>query len=180
MIRIAVTGSECTGKTTLAAALAEHYRAPWSGEFARRFVEEEARAPTEGDVEAIARGQMALEDELIERHPPLLIHDTDLLSTLVYSRHYFGSSPRWVERAVVHRMADLYLLADVDVPWIAEDQQRDRPHRRDEMQSLFRQALIGHGARFVEVSGTPERRLHRACIHIDPLLPPSPGNASQG
>ena len=36
--RIVLTGAESTGKSTLAKSLSEHYRAPWSKEFAREYV----------------------------------------------------------------------------------------------------------------------------------------------
>lgn len=64
MIRVVVTGSECTGKTTLAAALAAAYDTVWVPEFARRFVRDKGAPPTFDDVEPIARGQMRLEDNL--------------------------------------------------------------------------------------------------------------------
>ena len=41
--RIVVSGSECTGKSTLVRALAAEYRAAFSDEAARTFVEETAR-----------------------------------------------------------------------------------------------------------------------------------------
>ena len=44
MIRLVVTGSECTGKTTLAARLAERYRTAWVPEFARAYAELQLRA----------------------------------------------------------------------------------------------------------------------------------------
>ncbi|MDH3524041.1 MAG: ATP-binding protein [Acidobacteriota bacterium] len=173
MIRVVVTGSECTGKTTLAAALGEHFGVAWVPEYARRFVAEAGRAPEEGDVEAIARGQilledeLRLEDELAAGAPELLVQDTDLLSTVVYSRHYYGHCPPWIEEALGARAADLYLLAGIDVPWVPDGGQRDRGDRREEMQQLFRQALIDRDLSFVEVSGSREVRLGRAIREVE-------------
>ena len=110
MIRVVVTGSECTGKTTLAEALAEHYHTECVAEYARRFVLHKGAPPVYADVEAIARGQIALEDEVTGRSPDLVFQDTDLLSTVVYSRHYYGDCPAWIEDALMHRVPDLYLL----------------------------------------------------------------------
>lgn len=162
MKRVVVTGSECTGKTTLAGALARHYQVPWVPEFARRFVTEKGAAPAFADVEAIARGQVALEDEVAATASTLLIQDTDLLSTVVYSHHYYGACPAWVEAALQERCADLYLLAGIDVPWVADGDQRDRGDRRPQMQDLFRRALLDRGFPFCEIEGSVEARVERA------------------
>jgi NadR type nicotinamide-nucleotide adenylyltransferase len=170
VIRIVVTGSECTGKTTLAEALAAHYETVWVPEFARRFVQEKGQAPDYGDVDAIARGQMAIEEEAAADANAFLIQDTDLLSTVVYSRHYYGDCPEWIEEALVERGADLYLLAGIEVPWVADGNLRDRGDRREEMQALFRDALVDRGLRFVEISGSHEQRLAAAAAAIDVML----------
>jgi NadR type nicotinamide-nucleotide adenylyltransferase len=170
MIRVVVTGSECTGKTTLAKALARHYDAPRVPEYARHFVLAKGAAPVYRDVDLIARGQIALENSLAAKDPHLLIQDTDLLSTFVYSRHYYGDCPGWVEEALRNRVADLYLLAGTDVPWRPDGDQRDRPHMRQEMQELFRQALQTRDARTVEVRGSHDERMSTATRVIDPLL----------
>jgi NadR type nicotinamide-nucleotide adenylyltransferase len=164
--RTVVTGSECTGKTTLARALAEHYGTVWVPEYVRDFVLQKGAPPDAGDVDAIARGQVEREDELAAADG-LLILDTDLLSTVVYSRHYYGRCPRWIEEALDRRAGDLYLLAGIDVPWVADGDLRDRGGRREEMQELFRRELIVRGLRFVEILGDRDARVRRAVAVID-------------
>lgn len=170
MIRIVVTGSECTGKTTLASALAEHFDTIWVPEYVRLFVEEKGAAPEYADVEAIARGQIELEDRMTSEADRLLIQDTDLLSTLVYSRHYYGDCPKWIEEELRARAGDLYLLAGIDVPWSPDGDQRNRGDRREEMHGLFRMALNERNLRFVDVSGPPAPRLDAATSAIEGLL----------
>lgn len=169
MIRVVVTGSECTGKTTLARALADHYGTLWVPEFVRGFVEKKGRPAEYRDVEAIARGQMALEDQTANEVGSLLIQDTDLLSTVVYSRHYFRDCPAWIEIELRNRAGDLYLLADIDVPWTPDGELRDRGDRREDLQELFRSALVEHGFSFVEVTGPQARRLEIAIAAVDEL-----------
>ena len=82
----------------------------------------------------------------------LAILDTDLLSTVVYARHYYGDCPAWVEHAAQTRLADLYLLCDIDVPWVP-DPARDRPHARPELHRAFVAQLERYGARFTLVRG---------------------------
>lgn len=175
MIRVVVTGSECTGKTTLSRALAERYGTLWVPEYARRFVRDKRAAPVYEDVAAIARGQIALEDSLAAGADRLLIQDTDLLSTVVYSRHYYGACPEWLEEALGARLADLYLLAGIDVPWRPDGAQRDRGDRREEMHELFRAALRSRNARTVEIQGAPEERVAVAAVEIDRLLAETAG-----
>jgi NadR type nicotinamide-nucleotide adenylyltransferase len=167
MIRVVVTGSECTGKTTLSQCLAQHYETVWVPEYARQFVLEKGAAPDRTDVDAIAHGQLALENAQAAVARDLLIQDTDLLSTLVYSHHYYGDSPTWIEETLRRRVPDLYLLAGIDVPWVPDGDLRDRGDRREEMQQLFRQALLDRDFEFIEVSGSVEERLEQSIPAID-------------
>ncbi len=169
-VRVVVTGSECTGKTTLAEALAGHYGTAAIPEYARRFVDEQRRAPNASDVETIARGQLELEASLATSTQGILVLDTDLLSTVVYSRHYYGDCPSWIEDSLRARPADLYLLCDIDVPWVPDGDQRDRSDRREEMQQLFRQALLDRDLDFIEIRGDHENRLDQAIEAIDELV----------
>ena len=158
MIRVVVTGSESTGKTTLAESLAKHYRTVWVPEFARRLVDDKGAPAGPEDIGEIARGQMALEDTAARggtgNAAALLIQDTDLLSTVVYAKHYYDDCPAWIERAFESRHADLYLLAGIDIPWVPDREQRDRGDRREEMHELFRRALINR-----------RRPLSRSAVH---------------
>ena len=170
VIRVAVTGSECTGKTTLAEALATHYGTVWVPEFARQFVIGKSAAPEYENVDAIARGQIALEDERAGEASHILIKDADLFSTIVYSHHYYGDCPHWIELAFDKRAADLYLLADIDVPWVPDGEQRDRGDRREEMHELFRSALIDRRLKFAGIRGSHGERLDAAVSVIDRLI----------
>src|ERR1051325_6398644 len=120
VIRVVVTGSESTGKTTLGKQLAEHYRAELVPEFVREYAEQK-RAPIGfNDHGPIARGQIALEDDYIARARHLVVQDTDLLSTVVYCDHYFGRCPPWIAETAAQRKPNLYLLCEIDVPWEAD------------------------------------------------------------
>lgn len=168
MRRIVVTGSECTGKTALAGELAAWLNAPWLGESARQVAMALARPLTADDVGTIAVRHMTSEDALIERlHPPpsLMVLDTDLLSTVVYARHYYGVCPSWIADEAHARRADLYLLAGCDIPWVA-DGVRDRPHARDELHALFRDTLREFGAFTMEIDGQGAARLRNAMAAV--------------
>jgi NadR type nicotinamide-nucleotide adenylyltransferase len=170
---VVLIGPECTGKTWLAERLARDYGVASSVEYARVFVDEHPRRVEYADVDHIGRGQQRLEDVAIEKAASgadtLVIHDTDLVSTVVYSRHYYGDCPSWIPPAAASRLADLYLLHDTDVPWIGDAHQRVEPERRAELLERFRATLAGLGAKVVMISGDWETRFHAAGAAIDRL-----------
>jgi NadR type nicotinamide-nucleotide adenylyltransferase len=171
---VVLIGPECTGKTSLAQELVRRYGVPGSVEHVRDYVEGLDGALSYADVEAIALGQRQAEDEAVARATaagaPFVVHDTDLVSTMVYSRHYYGDCPAWVESDAVARLADLYLLHNVDVEWVADGAQREQPERREELFVRFRLTLELLGASVAEIEGDWEERRRLAEEAIDGLL----------
>jgi NadR type nicotinamide-nucleotide adenylyltransferase len=167
--RVVVTGSECTGKTTAAAALAATYGVPWVPEAARAVAEARGGGLTIDDVGPIARAHLAAAERVGSTGAALVFLDTDLISTVVYSRHYYGACPRWIERAARDQLADLYLLHRPDIPWVP-DASRDRGHLRDVLHALFVDALSEFGASAVEVGGSGDARLAQAARAVDRLV----------
>lgn len=170
MRAVVVTGSECTGKTTLARELARSHGTIASPEYARLYLEAKGQPLTVHDVEPIARGQIAMEDDALAGARRLLVKDTDLLSTVVYSRHYYGGCPAWILDAARERKGDLYLLLHPDVPWVADGVYRDRPHAREEIHRLFRQALDEFRVAFVDIEGGFSERRTTAGAAVGQLL----------
>jgi nicotinamide riboside kinase len=172
--RVVLIGPECTGKTRLATDLVALYRVPWSPEYAREYVEGRRRPLDYSDVDPIGRGQKAGEDSAIARATGegarLVLLDTDLVSTMVYSRHYYGDCPAWIEAESGRRLGDLYLLHHADVRWLPDGHQREQPERRDELFERFRATLVGLGAETADVEGAWEARKARAVAAIERVL----------
>ena len=173
--RIVVSGSESTGKTTLARALAEWLETAWVPEFSRSYAEAKAEPLAVADVDPIARGTIAAEEQGVRyaRHGVLVL-DTDLASTLVYARHYYDYSPAWVEAEWRARTPALYLLCHPDVPWVP-DGVRDQPRERERLHDKFAARLYESGAPVADVRGadwvTREQRAREAVARVLGLQP---------
>jgi NadR type nicotinamide-nucleotide adenylyltransferase len=167
--KIVLFGPESTGKTTLAAQLAAHYGTVWVPEFSRFYQEQKGAAPGLPDVMPIAEGQLRWEAEARPRANGLLICDTDILETKVYSEAYNSTAPPALLGMVAAHLGDFYLLADVDLPWVP-DGIRDRPDAREEMYSRFRRELQTRQLPFEVISGNASERLEKAIRAIDAFL----------
>lgn len=174
LVKVVLFGPESTGKTTLAMMLSQHYNTAWVPEFAREYLQvkwdKERKTCEEKDLLPIARGQMRLENQLAEKANRILICDTDLLETKVYSEQYYGAKTHPIlDRYATLNSYDLYLLTNIDIPW-EEDDLRDRPQLREEMFIAFKEALINHSRPYVVLSGNLQDRMGLAIQEIDRIL----------
>lgn len=173
-LKVVIFGPESTGKTTLSQMLARHYNSVWVPEYAREYLQDkwnnERKTCEPQDLVPIAIGQMKLENELAQKTESVLICDTDLLETKVYSEAYYvGSCDPLLEKYALRNTYDLYFLTYIDVPWVADDL-RDKPNERMRMFKAFEQALIQNNRPYVLLKGDKNDRLEEAVKHIDELL----------
>lgn len=182
-LRVCLAGAESTGKTTLAAALAEHFGTVWVPEYGREYSE---RKLAEGggydfraeEFEHIAARQCGLEDEAARRANRILICDTDAFATSVWHRRYVGARSTEVERiAARHRRPDLYLLTDIATPFV-QDGTRDGERVREWMHRTFVEELTAQGRAFRRVCGPRGERLGRSIGYIEELLAARRGGLS--
>lgn len=155
--RVAIFGTESTGKTTLAQKLADHFGEPWSPEFVREFWELREGTIVAGDLGTIALGQISNEDAAIAKARRVVFCDTELLTNVLWADVLFpGRCPEWVrqEAEVRSREFSLYLLCDTDVAF-EPDPQRCFPDEtaRNKNRDLWRHTLETRGLPFVEIRG---------------------------
>jgi NadR type nicotinamide-nucleotide adenylyltransferase len=167
--RVCVFGPESTGKTTLARRLAERFRTAWVPEYARTLLESKGGELSQADLPLIARGQAASEDALARNANRVLICDTDPLSTLIWSETLYGSCGAAVRDLAEARTYDLYLLLDVDVPWVA-DVVRYLPDDRRGFLDRCQAELERRGRAYVRLSGTWQERFERAVAAVGELI----------
>lgn len=125
-IKVVIIGPESTGKSTLAAGLAEHFKEPWVKEYAREYIEKLNRPYHFDDLLTIGKGQVALEEEMEKKARKYLFCDTDLHVLKIWSQHKFGETHEWTLDQISKRTYHLYLLTDIDIAW-EDDPQREHP-----------------------------------------------------
>lgn len=120
---VVLAGPESTGKSSLATSLQQRFGGLLLKEYVREYIDREGRDTHYGDIEPIAREQLAREDQARAQAPHLLILDTHLLSNMLWSLTLFQACPPWLEPALLSRHYDLHLLlAPEGVPWLADGQ----------------------------------------------------------
>ena len=173
-IKVVLFGPESTGKTTLSRQLARYYNTVWVPEYAREYLQNkwnnERKTCEPDDLLPIARGQMKLENELAQKTDTVLICDTDLLETKVYSEAYYsGTCNPILKKYALENTYDLYFLTYIDTPWEADDL-RDKPTKREAMFNAFQKELIKQNRPYVLLKGNKNQRLEIAITHINKLL----------
>jgi len=174
IVKVVLFGPESTGKTTLSEQLAKYYNTVWVPEFAREYLQNkwnnERKTCTPEDLLPIAEGQMKLENTLTKKATDVLICDTDLLETKVYSEAYYvGHCDPILEKYALRNVYDLYLLTYIDIPWVGDDL-RDKPNERERMFTYFKETLERYHRNFIILKGDKKTRLAKAVSSIDALL----------
>ena len=158
--RVCIIGPESTGKSTLCELLAKEFSTSWVPEYARSLIEAKKGEINESDMLKIAKAQIASEDILAKDSNGVLICDTDILTTKLWSQELFGvSSPELDNLAM--RNYDLTLLLNVDVPWV-DDVVRFSPENRDVFYKRFIKNLELRKRPFTEIRGNWESRFKQA------------------
>lgn len=172
--RVCLVGAESTGKTTLAAALAEHYGTLWVPEYGAPYHHvgrgDPHREWTSEEFTHIARIRDWLEEFLAGYANRVLFCDTDTFVTAVFHEVYLGRRSTELEEEARESKYALYLLCDVDTPF-----HRDRwGLRREEARHAMHERHLDHlrsgSTPWLALEGTPEERLAAAIAAVDQLL----------
>ncbi|MES2583706.1 MAG: ATP-binding protein [Pseudomonadota bacterium] len=160
---ICLIGAECTGKTTLAQALAKQMDGLWVPEYLRSFTEQQGRTPERTEQLQILQEQVRLETQALatarRQQQALVFCDTAPLLTAVYSDTVFADASLYPQAHGLHARYALTLLLEPDIPWVADGLQRDGPQARAAVHRRIEQALADRAWPHVQIAGTPAQRL---------------------
>ena len=166
MIRIAITGPESCGKTTLSEALALHYSADLVPEYARTYLGKIDRAYKLEDLDVIAEKHleyMSLSQNSIQ------IVDTDFVVLSIWSKFKFDFVSPLISKLVQDTQFDLTILCAPDIPW-KPDPLRENPNDREVLFKLYVEQLDALNRRYLIVENNHEERLKKSIKSIDSIL----------
>ena len=115
---ICLHGPESTGKSTMAPRLAQHFDTQCVAEFGRTYCEAYGTDLAMADLIMIAHAHDAKVKAAIASGDRPVILDTDPLMSAVWADMLFGRRDPWFDQW--QGTADLYLLFDIDLPWVED------------------------------------------------------------
>ncbi|MBL0424467.1 ATP-binding protein [Ramlibacter alkalitolerans] len=163
--RIALLGAESTGKTTLAADLADHLRgrgldAVAVPEVLREWCTRTGRLPRPDEQLAIAEEQEARVDAAATQ-ADLVIADTSALMVAIYAGMLFEEGALYRFALARQRRYDATLVTGLDIAWTPDGLHREAASR-EQVDALVRDHLQRAGLPYQVVYGHGPQRLHSA------------------
>ncbi|MGQ0711421.1 MAG: AAA family ATPase [Rhodoferax sp.] len=170
VVRIALLGAECTGKSTLADQLRQHaadqgLRCEVVPETLRLWCEQHQRTPRADEQAAIAQVHTA--HVLQAQNCDWLVADTTALTTAVYSELLFGDTTLYPAALAHQRHYTLTLLLGTDLPWQADGIQRDGVAAQQRFDTRLRHVLLEQQLPHTLVLGQGPQRLQAALRAIE-------------
>lgn len=162
--RLGIIGAECSGKSTLATALADTLPACLVPECLREFVDREGRPPRPDEQAALMAEQQQREDEIAAACPlPWTVADPAPLMTAAYSLAYFGDASLVPAAADLAGRYALVAWCDPGIPWVPDPGQRDGVVLRDRVEAalaaIVAEELAPRGIRVLRVRGAVADRV---------------------
>lgn len=166
---VCLHGPESTGKSTMAPRLAQQFDSVCVAEFGRTYCETYGIDLTMSDLVVIAQTQDAKARKAVDSGARPVILDTDPLMSAVWADMMFGRRDPWFDRW--QGTADLYLLFDIDLPWVDDGTRMFGSHRdRTRFFDLSRRELERRGVPWVLIQGEGSRRYLNALTAIRAAL----------
>ena len=163
---VVLLGGPSTGKTTLAAALADRHETNWMPEYGREYWHKHQvdRRLTEAQLVSLAHGHLSREDAALGEARRYLFTDTNAITTAVYSQYYHATVGAPLQRLCVEacKRYDLVFLCGADIPY-EETADRSGEGNRLELQQRTITMLNDLGIDYQLLEGTLDRRLH--CVN---------------
>lgn len=186
--KVVIIGPESTGKSTLCKQLAKHYKTLCVPEFAREYLEKNGTNYFYDDLLIIAKGQIEIEEKITLEiqnqnskfrnlksediiQPSFLFIDTDMYVMKVWCEYIFNKCHNWILNQIAVRKYDLYLLCNIDLPWVKDDL-REYPdlETRTKLYAYYKNVVTNQAVPWIDINGDYEQRFEKAVHAIDLII----------
>jgi len=164
---IVITGAESTGKSTLTERLANHFGVPFIPEIAREYIEKLNRKYTYSDVENIAKMQIEQFRKIVKSNAPYIFADTWLIVTKIWFEFVYHKTPDWIIEEISNTKIDLFLVCDIDLPWIYDTVRENGGETRILLQNKYIENISNFGFDYRIVSGFDDERFNCALNYLN-------------
>lgn len=180
--KVVLLGAESTGKSTLAARLAEAFETKQVQEYGREYYEQRGGELELDDYVTIANVHRRREDDAAMGANRYLFVDTNALTTMFFS-HYYNRDSLPALRALADECAARYrhvIVCDDDIPF-EQDGWRDNEVWRGRMQGMVLHDLAVRRIPFHVVNGSIDQRIAQVrAILADEIFAPNTPIVSLG
>jgi NadR type nicotinamide-nucleotide adenylyltransferase len=179
--KIVIIGPESTGKSFLCKQLSAHYNTCWVEEYAREYLVKNGTDYSYETLLDIAKGQIGNEESGIRNwettnksatgnQQSAIFIDTNMYVMKVWCEFVFERCHHWILNRIVERRYDLYLLCNVDLPWV-KDELREYPDliSRQKLYNHYKDIMINQNVPWVDISGNYEERFAKAIASVNKL-----------
>jgi len=167
MLKIAITGPESSGKSSLTNYLSNYYDAPFCQEYARDYLSKKEGSYNQNDLDQIAKGQLQHWENVKES--AIAFYDTEMLVMKVWSSVKYGNVSSFISKALLNQDFHHYLLCKPDIPWEL-DPLRENPGNREELFNMYLELLEEKKLPYTVIAGNFSKRNSSAVHLIDDLL----------
>lgn len=131
MKKVCLIGPESTGKTTCAIKLAQELDTVFVPEYAKSVIEKQNGQFFYNNVEQVATAQVCSENALKHMVNKIMICDSDVITTMIWSDILFGKHPKILDTIAQSQKYDLTLLFSPDVAWVDDQHRQCLPNAAD-------------------------------------------------
>lgn len=177
MKKVCFIGPESTGKSMCAIDVARYFHTVYVPEYAKAIISAQNGQFYQHNVEEVATCQAASEKALARMTTRLMVCDTDVLTTLIWSEFLYGEHPAELDELVRNSHYDITFLFEPDVVWVDDDHRHVVPYAstvevRQNFLKLCKHWLAHFNRPYVIVKGTYQNRFQTCVKHCKSLIAP--------
>ncbi len=146
-VKIAFTGPESSGKTTMSKWLSEHLSFDFVEEYAREYLSQKI------DYNREDLNKIAIEQFRRNQASGNLAIDTEMLVMKLWHEEKYKYCSDLILELLERQKIDFYFLCKPDIPWEV-DPLRENPLDRDRLFVKYEETLIEQGFDYVVLKGT--------------------------